>query len=336
MNFVTQILTIRSELKKGLAIFLGNFFILSVFAQTDFPNKAVKLIVPGVSGSTSDIVARVIAKQLIEQTTKTFIVENRPGASAIIGNEIVAHAQPDGYVLLLADSSFTTVPGMRKNLPYDPLRDFLPITQLLASPIIFCVRSNLGVQTLPELIRMARASPGKLNYGSGGVGVANHIYVEIFKKAAQVDINHIPFSGGVGDALKSLLGSHIDLMVSTIPTVLSQVNAGRLRALAVSTEHGHRLPSLPLVPSVGELGLDNIAVSILYGVIGPSGLPQEVVDKLYFEMIKAVKTPSLEDRFLSLGAIVVGSSPVEFSRTIRREINRWSEVTREAGITLEN
>lgn len=303
------------------------------FGAEVYPSKAVRVVVPFAPGGSTDFTARVISQQLSEQLGKSFVVDNRTGASGTIANGLVARSVPDGYTLMLADTSTTIVPGLFKSLPFDVARDFTPITQVIGAPNVLVVHPSLKANTLKEFVALAQANPGKFNYGSAGAGGLNHLMAELFKLSAKVDIAHIPYKGA-GEVVPAVLGGQVDMLVSTIPTVLAYINTGRLRALAVTT-NGKRAPSLPNVPSMSEAGVSGMTIYAWYGLVGPAKMPKDVVRKLHAEVVKAIAVPAVKERFNAQGGEPVGSSPEEFSILIRNELRRWAEVIRSAGITTE-
>lgn len=303
------------------------------FGSENYPNKAVRVIAPYPPGSAVDITARLISQQLSEQFGKSFVVDNRPGASGSIGNSLAARSAPDGYTLLLMGPGLAIAPGLYKSLPYDPIKDFTPVTQVIGAPQVLVVYPALNVNTLKEFVALAQANPGKFNYSSAGAGNATHLGSELFKIAAKVNITHVPYKGG-GEMMSAVLNGQVQMVLTTMPTVLPHVNSGRVRALAVTTD-GRRSPIMPDVPSMSEAGVSGMAVYLWFGLGGPAGLPREVVNKVHAEVVKAVSLPSVRERYLAQGAEVVGSSPQEFSKYIRDELKRWGEVIKSAGITLE-
>ncbi len=306
---------------------------LCLGAET-YPSKAVRVIVPFAPGGTTDFSARVISQQLAEQLGKSFVVDNRTGAGGSIANGMVARSVPDGYTLMMADPSTTIVPGLYKSLPYDARKDFTPITQIMAVPNVLVVHPSLKVNTVKELVAaLAQANPGKFNYGSGGVGSATHLSGELFNRAANVKIAHIPYKGA-GEAMAALLGGQVEVLIVTVPTALAHVNSGKVHALAVTSE-GKRSPAMPDVPSISEASVSSMTIYNWNGLIGPAGMPKEVVNKLHAEVIKALAMPSVRERYIAQGGEVVGSSPEEFSKHIRNELQRWAEVIKSAGIAPE-
>lgn len=238
-----------------------------------YPGRPVRVIVHLVPGGTSDLVARLIARQLDERFGHPFIVENRPGGSGTIAGGIVARSAPDGYTLLLATGALTIYPGFGKPMPFDVAKDFTPVTQIAGSPNVLVVQPSLNVNTLKEFISLARANPGKFNYGSNGVGGTVHLASELFKMVAKVNIVHIPYKGG-GDLITAMLGSQIQMAFGAVPTLLPNIKSGQLRAVAVTTD-GKRSPALPDVPSMSEAGVSGMAVYSWYGLAGPAGMPKQ-------------------------------------------------------------
>lgn len=302
------------------------------FGAEVYPSKPVRVIVAFAPGGTSDLTARVISQQLSEQLGKSFVVENRTGAGGIVGNGFAAKSAPDGYTLLIADTTLSIVPSLFKSLPYDVAKDFTPITQIIGAPNVLVVHPSFNALTLKEFISLARANPGKFSYGSSGVGSITHLSDELFVRAAKVNIAHIPYKGA-GEVIPALLGGQVEMLIATIPTVLSYVNSGKMRALAVTTDDGRRSPVMPDVPSMSEAGVTGVAISVWFGFVGPAGMPKEIVNKLHAEVVKALAVPSVKDRFIAQGGELVGSSPEEFSRLIRNDLRRWAEVVKSAGIT---
>ena len=301
------------------------------FGAEVYPIKTVRVVAPFAPAGISDIVARVISQQLSEQLGKTFIVDNRTGAGGIVGNGIVAKSAPDGHTLLMVNPAFTILPGISKALPYDTVKDFTPITQIMRVPSVLVVSPALNVNTLKEFVALAQANPGKFNYGSGGPGSALHLYSELFKIAAKVDIVHIPYKGG-GENFAALIGGQIQMLIISVPTALQFVNSGRMRALAVTTD-GKRAPSMPDVPSMSEAGVSGMTIYVWFGFVGPAGIPKNVVNKLHAEVVKALAASSVKNQFAGQDAELVGSSPAEFSALIHNELQRWAEVIKSAGIT---
>jgi tripartite-type tricarboxylate transporter receptor subunit TctC len=303
------------------------------FAAEDYPSRPVRVLASFGAGSTADFAARVLSQQLTEQLGKTFIVDNRTGASGTIGYGLLAKATPDGYTLTLGEVSLTMVASLLKTLPYDVLRDFTPVSQIIRTPMALVVNPGLNAPTLKEFIALAQASPGKYNYASVGAGTPVHLATELFKIAARIDVAHIPYKTG-GEMLTGLIGNQTQMLITTMPNVVAHANSGKVRALAVTTD-GKRSPALPGVPTMSEAGVPGVVIYTWAGVLGPGGMPKEIVRKLHAETIKAIAVPSVRERFVADGAEMVGSSPEAFAAHIRSELTRWAGVVKTAGITAE-
>ncbi len=297
----------------------------------DYPTRNARFIIPFAPGGTNDVLARLVAQHLMERWGRAFIVENRPGAGGVIANDIVAKANPDGHTLLVTNPAFVMSAGLYKTLPYDATRDFTPITELIRAPSVLVINPAVGAQTLKDFIALARAQPGKLNYGSGGFGSALHLYSELFKKSANVDITHVPFKGG-GDNMTALLGGQVQMnIIQYQANVLELIRNGRLRALAVTTD-GKRSKSLPDTPSMTEAGLKGMAIYVWGGVLGPARLPAPIIQKLQGEIARMLATPAVKERFAAQDAEMIGNRPEVFAGLLRSEMKLWREVIQSAGI----
>ena len=299
-----------------------------------YPSKSVRVVIPFSPGGTVDLTGRLMSQQLTEQLGKSFVVDNRTGASGTIANSIVARATPDGYTLMIMDTSTVIVPGLFKSLPFDVARDFAAISQIIRAPEALVVHPSVNVTTLKDFVAQAQVNPGKLNYSSAGPGGAIHLSAELFKIAAKVNIVHIPYKGG-GEAMAAVLGGQVQMLLTTIPTVLPHVNTGRVRALAVTTEGNRRSPAMPDVPSMDEAGVQGMTVYLWFGLVGPANMPRSVVNRLRAEVQKALAVPELKERFMAAGGEVVGGTPEEFTALIRSELSRWAGVIKTADIKPE-
>jgi len=299
-------------------------------AADPYPTRPIRLVVAFAPGGAADIIGRALAQQLTEQLGQSVIVDNRPGAGGAIGYDIVAKSKPDGYTLLLVDTSIAVLPGLRKSLPYDVDKDFTPITGVVNIPSILVVNPSLGIRSFDAFLAYARANPGKLNYGSGGIGSSGQLFAELFKTSAAVDIAHIPYKGG-GEMVTALLGGQVQMVLISVPSVLEHVKGGRLAGLAVTTSQ-KRVATLPDVPSMSESGLFKEGVYNWYGVAGPAGLPRDIVDKLRIETVKAIESAGVREKLVAQGAELVGSTPEEFGASMRRDVKRWTEVIKALGI----
>ena len=311
---------------------LALFYAAPSFGADAYPTRPVRVIVPFAPGGTLDLTGRVISQQLSEQLRQTFVVDNRTGATGIIGYGIVARAAPDGYTLTMIDTGFSIVPSVSKSLPYDVIKDFTPISQVIGVPRTLVIHPSIKANTLREFIALAHANPGKYNYGSGGAGGINHLACELFNRAARVDITHIPFKGA-GEATAAVVAGQVDMVIAASPGVVALVNSGKLRALAVTTADGKRYSATPDVPSMGEAGVPGMELITWFGLAGPAGLPKEIANKLHAEVVKALAVPGVRERFA--GSELVGSSPAEFAKVLRDDVRLWAGVVKAAGVRPE-
>jgi tripartite-type tricarboxylate transporter receptor subunit TctC len=300
--------------------------------EQDYPRKQIDLIVPFVAGGTTDNIARLVAQRFGDSWSQTVVVNNRPGGGGIIATHAVAKAAPDGYTLLVTTIGFAITPALQK-LPYDPLKDFAPITELASLPLMLVVHPSVPATTLPEFVALAKAKPGGLDYASAGMGTSPHLAAEMFKSMAGVDLVHVPFKGNA-EANNALLGGHVKTYFALVPAVLQHVKAGLLRPLAVTTER--RLPYLPDVPTVAELGYPGYEISSWQGVFAPAGTRQEIVAKINGELVRMVNESEVRVRISREGADPVGSTPDQFAARVRSEIAKWSKVSKDAGLPTAN
>jgi tripartite-type tricarboxylate transporter receptor subunit TctC len=298
------------------------------WAQQAYPTKPIRVVVAFAPGGIADFAARSVSQRLSESLGVPVVVENRPGAGGITGADVVAKAAPDGYTLLVTSISHTINPSMRKNLPFDALHDFAPVTQIADAPNLLVVHPSLPVKSVTELTALARARPGQVTYASSGGGTSTHLSGELYKAMARVDIVHVPYKGG-GPAVVDLLGGHVLMMFSTVPSVLQQVRAGKLRGLAVTG--ARRFPAAAEFPTMIEAGLPGYEVSGWSGVFAPAGTPRGSVSRLAGEIAKILRSPELRDRFFVQGAEPVGNSPEVFTAFVSSEIAKWKKVVEFSG-----
>ena len=301
-------------------------------AQSNYPNRPVRMVVPSSAGGGADIVARIVAPRLAERLGQQVVVDNRPGAGTMIGGEVVARSAPDGYTLLMGVSTLATNPVIYRNMPYDALRDFALITEVASLPNILVVHPSVPVKTVKELIAFTRAHPGQLSYGSPGTGTNPHLAMELFRSMAKVDMLHIPYKGSA-PAIIDLIAGHITVMAATALTGIPHVRSGRLRALAVTGTT--RAAAAPDVPTIAEAALPGYDAVQWYGVLAPAQTPKDIVSKLHTEIVRILQTPEVKDRLLGDGADPVGNTPDEFTRFIKVETDKWAKVARDAGIKPE-
>ena len=301
-------------------------------AQSNYPNRPVRVIVPSSPGGGTDILTRLLTPQLSERLGQQVVVDNRAGAGSIIGNEIVARSPPDGYTLLMGISTLAILPAMHKKLSYDALRDFAPITQAIAAPNILVVHPSLPVKSVKELIAIAHKRPGELNFASAGLGTNPHLSMELFLSMAKLKMVHIPYKG-LGPAMVDLLAGHVVVATATMLTGLPHVKSGRLRGLGVTG--ARRSSVLPDLPTVAEAGVPGYEVVQWYGLLAPAHTPNEIIAKLHAAMAIALQTPAVREKLAADGTDAVGNSPDEFARFIRAETDKWARVARDAGIKPE-
>ena len=305
---------------------------IGAYAQT-YPDRPVRMVVPFAAGAGSnDIMARLTAQKLSESFRQQVVVDNRPGASGIIGCDIVAKAQPDGYTVLMMSLTLTVNPSMFKKLPFDTERDLVPVTMVASAPLMLVVHPSVPAKSVAELIAYAKANPAKLNFGSGGPGATPHLAGEMFKMFAGVQMTHVPYKGGA-PALADLVGGQIQLMLENIPGTLPFVKAGRLRALAVTDKK--RSPAVPDLPTLDEAGLKGYELLGWNGLFFPRGTATPVVTKLYRETRQALLLPDIKERLAQMGAAGVGNTPEQFAAFIKAEIKKWAKVVTAAGIRAE-
>lgn len=296
-------------------------------AQSDYPNRAVRVIVPSSPGGGTDVLTRRITPAFSERLGQQVVVDNRPGAGSIIGNELVARAKPDGYTLLMGISTLTILPATRKTLPYDALTDLAPITQTIAAPNILVVHPSLPVRTVKELIAFARRHPNELNYGSAGLGTNPHLVMALFLNMTNTKMVHIPYKG-LGPALVDLMTGRVVVASGTMLSTLRHVRSGRLRGLA--TTGLTRSSALPDLPTVDQAGVKGFDATQWYGLLAPAGTPNDIIDKLNKAMVGALRAESA--KFARDGADAVGNSPEEFQRIMRSEMVKWAKIVKAAGI----
>jgi tripartite-type tricarboxylate transporter receptor subunit TctC len=297
-----------------------------------YPSRQITLVIPFAAGGSNDIIARAIGKELSEAWGQPVIAENRPGAGSVIGASTVASAPPDGYTLLLVSTTFTINAAIKKSMPFDTLKDFTPVAFIARSPLLFVASKNLPVKSAREVLALARSKPGEITYASAGIGSINQIAAELIAQSAGVKLMHVPYKGGA-PALNDLLGGHVDTYVSSLPQVQQLAQNGQVDALAVTSTK--RVPILPNVPTLDEAGVSGFDLSSWWGIVGPAGMPPEVVGKLNAAIDKLLTSPELEKFFASEGAEPKAMTPQEFSDLTHSEVQRWTRVAHEANISID-
>ena len=300
-----------------------------VGAQSPYPTKPIRFVVPYPAGGPLDTVARLLGQRVSESVGQPVVVDNKPGAGGNIGADAVAKSMPDGYTILMgAVATHAINPTLYASIPYDAARDFIPVTQIASTPNVLVVNPSVPAANVREFIAYAKANPGKLNFGSGSTGSAGHLAGELFKTQAGLEMTHVPYKGAA-PAMNDLIGGQIQLMFDNLASALGQVRAGRVRALAVTTPRRSALA--PDLPTIAESGLPGFDINTWFGIFVPANTPREVVDRLHAEFARALAMPDVKERMLTLGAEPVGNTPAEFAAYIRAEGDKYARVIKASG-----
>lgn len=303
-----------------------------VMAQTDYPTRPIRIIVAFTPGGTTDIIARILGRKMTEAWGQPVIIENRPGAGGNLGSEIVAKSPPDGYTLLIGSVGPLAINAtLYPKMPYDNLKDFAPVSLVAAVSNMLVVHPSVPVKTVQELVALAKAKPGELNYGSTGNGTTGHLSGELLNDQAGIKLVHIPYRGAV--AVNDLLGGQVQLMFATIPSVIQHVKVGSLRAVAVTSNK--RIPAVADVPTIAESGYPQFEASSWYGITAPTGTPDAIVRKLSAEIDKIINLPDINEQLVSQGAEPIGGTPEAFGAYMKSETEKWAKVLKASGIKLE-
>ena len=298
-------------------------------AADSYPTKPIRLITPAPPGGATDIMARSLAQKLGEALGQQVIADNRGGGGTVIATQLTAHAAPDGYTIMLANSAIGTNPALMKDLPYDTLRDFAPITLVADSPLVIIAHPSLNVSTLKELIAAAKARPGQINYASSTPGTGGHLSMEMLKWMAGIDLVHIPYKGAA-PAFADVLAGQVPLICTSPLPTLPHIRSGRLRALAVTSRQ--RTRAAPDIPTVAELGFPGYQSSLWYALIAPAATPPAVIQRLNAEVARIVRVPAFSDQLLAQGADPIGNRPQELAVFLRSDIERWKKLVQQANI----
>ncbi len=301
-------------------------------AAQNYPTKPVRVIVPFAPGGSTDIVARLLAPRLSENLGQSVVVENRGGGGTLIGMDHVAKSAPDGYTLGVATLTFALNPSLVPRLPYDTLKDFAPVSLVSIVTFVMAIHPSVPARSVKQFIALAKAKPDALNYSSSGIGSASQMGAELFKYMTKTNMTHIPYTGG-GPALVALLSGQVSVFVMSIPGGLPYFKSGRLVPLGVTSPKRH--PVLPDVPSIAESGLPGYELFEYQGIVAPAGTPVAVINRLQQEIVKSLTSPGLNERFTTMGATVVGSTPEELTNHVKKEIASWAKVIKTAGIKRE-
>jgi tripartite-type tricarboxylate transporter receptor subunit TctC len=321
-----------NDLARAICGALAATAAVAASAQGGYPAKPVRMVVPSSPGGGTDITARMIVPRLSERLGQQVVVDNRPGAGTMIGIEVAAKSPPDGYTLLMTPSTLAINQAMYRKVPYDPVNDFAPITQVIAAPNMLVVHPSVPAKSVKELIAVARARPGQLNYASAGVGTNPHLSMELFLTLTGTKMVHIPYKG-LAPGIVDLLAGHVTVATATMLTGLPHVKSGRLRCLG--TTGAKRAGVLPDLPTVAEAGVPGYESSQWYGVLAPARTSREIVTKLHAEIARILQAPDMKERLAADGTEPVGNTPEEFARYIREELVKWAKVAKAAGIKPE-
>jgi len=322
------------NLRPVLALSWSALLLAAPFASAQtFPSKPIRIIAAFAPGSTLDVMARILGPKLAESMGQPVIVENRPGAGGMIGMDATAKAPPDGHTLAIgALGPNATNPALYRKTPFDPVKDLTGVTLLATGPVAIVTHPSVPARSLRELVALARARPGQLNYGTPGVGTSPHLAGELFQSVTGTKMLHVPYKGNP-EAITDLMGGQLSIVFSGLPPVVPLVSAGRIRALATTGKE--RAPSLPGTPTVAESGYPGAGMVIWYGVVAPGATPKNVIARLNAEIVRVMKLPEIRERFTGLGADPATSSPEEFSALIRDEYARWAKLIQAANIRAE-
>ncbi|MEO8443253.1 MAG: tripartite tricarboxylate transporter substrate binding protein [Betaproteobacteria bacterium] len=322
----------RTRLFGAVTLLAATALPLTAFAQT-YPDKPIRVIVPVPAGGTPDVVARLVMPGLSNLLGQQLVVDNRGGAGGLIGAELAAKAVPDGYTIFFSSpGSLTILPHLQKQVNYDTLRDFVPVSLVCIGPFLLITHPSVPAKSVQELLALAKAQPGKLNYASAGNGSANHLAMELFKSLAGVNITHIPYKGAP-QAVTDLIGGSVNLMFNSIPPAIQHIKAGRLRLLAVST--AKRSPQLPDVPTVSEAGVPGYESITWFGLLVPAKTPPAIVARLHKELVKVVHAPEMKAQLEHLGYDALGGTPAEFAKFIRAESEKYAKVVKLSGAKVD-
>ncbi len=322
--------TVWSAVLSALA---GGCIALAATASAEeFPTRPLRIIVPFAPGGASDVVGRILAQKLGESMGQTVVVDNRAGAGANIGIGLAARSAPDGYTFLIASSAFAVNPSLYAKAPYDPYKDFQPLTCVGNSPNILAVHPGFPAKSVKELIDLVRSQPGKHNYASTGTGTTPHLSGEMFRLAFKLDLNHIPFNGA-GPELQAVLSGQVPIGFASVPSFAPQVKAGQLRGLAVTADK--RTAALADVPAMGELGITGMSGDTFQGIFVPAGIPKPIFTRLNTEVMKALALPEVRDRLVAIGFDPIANSPEQFAAQVKADIAKWRKVIQEVNIKAD-
>ena len=321
-----------NALRRLLAV-LAAVLCSSLAAAQTYPEKPIRVILSVPAGATPDVTARLVTPGVSRLLGQQLVVDNRPGAGGMIGAEIASKATPDGYTLFISSpGALTILPHLRKHVPYDTLRDFIPISLISIGPFVLITHPSVPARTVKELIALAKAQPGKLNYASAGNGTANHLAMELFKHMAGIDIVHVPYKGAP-QAVTDVVAGHMNMMFNSIAPIVGHIKAGRLRVLGIAS--GQRSAQLPDVPTISEAGLPGFEAVNWFGMFAPAKTPKRIIARLNEAVVKVVHTPEIQAQFLTLGADPVGSSAEDFAAFVRKDMEKYATIVKISGARVD-
>ena len=315
----------------GFAALLGALLSPWLFAQ-DYPNKSVRLIVPFPPGGANDIIGRLLGASLAESMGKPFVIDNRGGANSIIGCDLTAKAAPDGYTVLIVPGGFAINPGLYHKLPYDSIRDFMPLSLIGNGAYVLVANAQFPVQTAADLIALAKSKPNEVRFASAGVGNTTHLAAELFDLMAGIHMTHVPYKGG-GPAMTDLIAGRVSVYFSTVALSVPHIRAGQLKGIGVTT--AKRVAALPQLPTIAESGLPGYEVNGWYGLLAPAGTPAPIVKRLNTEIRKALENPEMREKLSGLGVEAASSTPAEFEKVIKTDIAKWARLIERLNITKD-
>jgi tripartite-type tricarboxylate transporter receptor subunit TctC len=319
---------------RRLSAFIGGCFlalVMSAQAQP-YPNKPIRMIVISAPGGSTDTLSRMVGRAMSESMGQTIVLDNKPGGGGVIASETLAKSPPDGYTILMSNTSHTVLPSLHAKLPYDPIKDFAPVSLVALTHSLLLVNPSLPVKNVKELIELARAQPGKLNYASGTTGASAHYGAELLKLMARINIVQVPYKGTAGQ-LTALIAGEVQMSFVTMPSALPHISAGRLRVLAIGSPR--RSPTLPDVPTVAESGLPGFDIAAMNGILAPARTPPAIIARLNAEIVKMVKDPATREHAASQGAELVANTPQEFAVYIKEQIVRFAQVVKATGMRAD-
>jgi len=327
-TMMRSLLLIHTSVIFSLGLFLQSSFAVDVVGNT-YPSRPVKIIVPYGPGGGSDIIIRAMQNKLAETLGQSIVIENKPGASTILGTDFVAKSAPDGYTAMIVDMAFLVNPSLFAKLPYDSQKDFIPVIELVSTPSIMLASSKMPFKNLKEFIQLAKSSPNKLSYASAGFGTGGHMASEMLKVVTGIDLVHVPYKGA-GPAMTDTLGAHVSIVFTTVGAAKPYVESGQIIGLGITSEK--RVEALPQVPTFAEQGYPEVNANIVWGIFLPAGVPKEIVQKFNVAFNTTMQSPEIKQRLSELGFTLVGGTSDHWSDEVRKLTNNWSKIVKQANI----